>query len=159
MASITRGIIVESAAEADHEFVVALGASEFAAYGDYGEILGEWLEYSGPRVWIASCEGERAGFAMLAPRRGIGFRRRVWAELVGIVVTASHRGTGVGRALLTHTEAAALEWQAGEVRLHTACDNHAAQGFFAAAGFRDSGRQGATYPNGQPALEYVKNLR
>lgn len=152
------GISVRAASAHDHRYILDLGASEFEAYGDYAEILGEWLAYSGTVSSIAEGDRRPVGFAIVAPRRSIGFRRRVTAELVAIVVGPSHRGVGVGRALLDRCEALARGWQATEVRLHTAEENHRARTFFRAAGFGDSGARGASYPRGQPALELIKKL-
>jgi ribosomal protein S18 acetylase RimI-like enzyme len=107
---------------------------------------------------VATENGVRCGFALVAPRRKIGFRRRTTAELIAIAVTEEARGRGVGRSLLERAEVIARTWNAREIRLHTADSNAVARGFFAAAGYRRLDSRHTFYPNGQTAIELGRSL-
>jgi ribosomal protein S18 acetylase RimI-like enzyme len=143
----------------DRKYIVTLAMRAFADFGEYDEIISEWLDSPGV-VSIIAAEGmTRRGFALVAPRRVAGFRRSATAELIAIAVGESARGQGVGRSLLERTELIARTWAASEIRLHTAVSNAPARRFFGNAGFRVIDTSDAFYPNGQRALELRKSLR
>jgi ribosomal protein S18 acetylase RimI-like enzyme len=144
---------------ADRPYIIGLARDSFARFGDYGEIIARWLDASGAVSVVARATGDRIGFAIVAPHRRFGIFRPRFAELVAIAVDPGHRARGVGRCLLERAELVARTWDAGEVRLHTACDNRIAQEFFSAAGYRRIAAAPSYYPNGQEALEMARPLR
>ncbi|HYC21990.1 MAG TPA: GNAT family N-acetyltransferase [Candidatus Bathyarchaeia archaeon] len=143
----------------DRSYIVTLAMRAFADFGEYDEIISEWLDSPGVVSIIAADPGARCGFALVAPRRTVGFRRNSTAELIAIAVSEAARGRGVGRSLLERVELIARGWAAGEIRLHTAVSNAPARRFFGSAGFRVLDTADAFYPNGQRALELRKSLR
>jgi ribosomal protein S18 acetylase RimI-like enzyme len=153
-----RPISLRRGAVDDHPYVISLATRAFAEFGEYDEIIAEWLGSSGVVSIIATEVGARRGFALVAPRRALGFRRSVGAELVAIAVSEAARGRGVGRALLERAELIARTWAANEMRLHTAVSNLGAQRFFSSAGYRSRETTESFYPNGQRALEFAKPL-
>jgi len=153
------GLSLRRGGPEDRRFIVTLAMRAFADFGDYDEIISEWLDSPGV-VSILAVEGSaRRGFALVAPRRTIGFRRTSTAELIAIAVNEAARGQGVGRSLLERVELIAQTWASSEVRLHTAVSNSGARRFFGNAGFRVIDTAEAFYPNGQRALELRKSLR
>ncbi len=143
---------------ADHEWILSLGGSLFEELGDYRDILGHWLELPRTLALVGEEGAERCGFALVAPRREIGFLWRPWMELVGIGTTETTRRRGVGTLLLDAVVEAAIERRAREIRLHTAVNNTVAQAFFAARGFRGEAADSALYPSGVPARAMVRVL-
>ncbi len=143
----------------DRPYVVELSRSCFADFGDYERIIDQWLDFPGLAVLVAERDGQRLGFAMLAPHRRLGFLRARSAELVAIAVAPAARREGVGRVLLERAELLARAWGACELRLHTAVSNAVARRFFEAAGYGVREAEPSYYPAGQQALEMVRVLR
>lgn len=143
---------------ADHEWILSLGGSLFEELGDYRDILGHWLQLPRTLALVGEEGAERCGFALVAPRREIGFLWRPWMELVGIGTTEPARRRGIGTLLLDAVVEVALERHAREIRLHTAVNNTAAQAFFGARGFRGEAAGSALYPSGVPARAMVRVL-
>jgi ribosomal protein S18 acetylase RimI-like enzyme len=90
------GLTIRAGAATDAPFVVGLGATAFARFGDYGPIMREFLGSPDVTAFIAETAGESVGFALVD--QPAGFRRVV--DLVAIAVEHTHRRTGIGRALL-----------------------------------------------------------
>lgn len=78
------------------------------------------------------------------------------AELLTIAVRPAHRCAGAGRALLQAVIERARGAGAGRLFLEVGADNPAAQGLYAAAGFRQVGGRRAYYQRGQaPAADAI----
>ena len=90
------GLIVREGRPDDEAFVVGLGATAFARFGEYGPVMRAFLASPEVVSFIAEAAGERVGFALVdRPASPPAF-----ADLVAIAVDPHHRRTGVGRALL-----------------------------------------------------------
>lgn len=143
----------------DRQHLSRAAERAFAALGPgYGELLGRILKRPGTRSWVALCGRSRVAFAVLAPRRPVGFRREVAAELVAIAVRPQWRRRGIGTLLLQRVEEAAREAGWGELRLWTAVSNEPAQRLFRGVGFRVATGRRADYPGGESALEMARAL-
>lgn len=149
--------MVRPGTSADHPFVSDLASRAFAGLGDYGPIVGKWLERSEAAAWVASEEGVVLGIAVVLRRLRPGFRSAPLAELAVIAVNEVRRGEGLGRRLLRAAEETAREWGAVEMRLHTAASNAIARAFFAAAGYRPADGS-SRYPSGAKALAMARSL-
>ncbi len=145
---------LRDAVAGDHPWILALAEVLFADLGDYREILGDWLITPRAEVLVASDAAGPLGFAIVAPRPRIGFRRRVGAELVAIAVIERARRNGVGARLVHEAERRAIRFGACEIRLHTAQGNIAGQDFFTGCGFRPRRALPIFYPSGVRALEF-----
>jgi ribosomal protein S18 acetylase RimI-like enzyme len=152
-------LVLRRATPSDLHYVLDLAKTTFADFGDYEEIVRHWLGVAGT-VSIVALEGEeRRGFAVVARRRPVGFRRRCAAELIAIAVSEEARSRGLGRSLLERAELIARTWDAEEMRLHTATTNVVAQRLFRSVGYRPLDTAPSRYPNGQEALEMARALR
>jgi ribosomal protein S18 acetylase RimI-like enzyme len=150
---------IHRADTSERGYMVGLARQCFGRFGDYGLIVGRWLDLS-TVVAVVACEGpSRVGFAIVAPHRWFRPFRPRFAELVAIAIDPERRARGFGRCLLERVELVARSWGAPEVRLHTACENDAAQRFFTRAGYRPLQGVPSYYPNGQEAIEMVHALR
>ena len=126
------GLTVREGRPDDVPFVVGLGATAFARFGDYGGIMREFLASPDVASFVAEAAGEPVGFALVeAPPAHPGF-----ADLVAIAVDSRHRRTGVGRSLLLRV-IASLEArrEASLLVLTVADDNDAAITLFLGLGF------------------------
>jgi len=151
---------IRSGGPADLAFVRALAAESFAAFGDYGRIVEDWIGVDGVHTFVVEEEGRAIGFTM------IGFYRLddgTWtADLLAIAVAPSEQRRGVGRKLLDHAVAAARAARhhlpVRELRLSVADTNQRARAIFAAAGFREVPGDHGRYDGGQRALHMAKRL-
>jgi ribosomal protein S18 acetylase RimI-like enzyme len=143
----------------DRGYMVGLARECFVRFGEYGAIVDRWLDVSGVVSVVACVGAARAGFAIVAPHRWLRLFRPRFAEIVAIAVAPERRARGVGRSLLERAEDVARSWGAPELRLHTACENVAAQRFFERAGYRPVETTPSYYPNGQEAVEMARALR
>jgi [ribosomal protein S18]-alanine N-acetyltransferase len=120
-----------------------------------------------PRPWTAAEFADFLGevSTVLVARDGgfaLGRIAGPEAELLTIAVAPADRRRGVGRALLSAFEAAALDRGASEALLEVAVTNDAARGLYAAAGYAEVGRRRGYYvrPGGPPvdALVLARRL-
>ena len=133
-------LVLRRGGPGDVDYILSLAKTTFADFGDYEEIVRHWLGVSGT-VSIVAIEGEvRRGFAVVARRRHVGFRRSCGAELIAIAVNEEARARGLGRSLLERAELIARTWDAEEVRLHTATTNVVAQRLFQRVTAKAQGR-------------------
>lgn len=88
-------------------------------------------------VLLAEVEGRAVGFASLrlVPYLSDDLPH---AELTELYVDPAFRRRGIGRALLERVEALAVKRGAAELVLLTGRNNHEAQAFYRALGFRDA---------------------
>jgi ribosomal-protein-alanine N-acetyltransferase len=148
-------VTIRDGCPADHAFVVGLGASAFARFGDYGPIMQEFLDSPDVVSFIAETAGAPVGFALVdapAAHRGI-------ADLVAIAVDLRHRRTGVARALL----AAVIASREGKkdpslLVLTVADDNAPAINLFRSQGFEMLPGSAGRYAGGQTSRRMAKSV-
>ncbi|MFP3870220.1 MAG: GNAT family N-acetyltransferase [Syntrophobacteria bacterium] len=145
------------ATENDRDFIRQLSARVFSLYGDYDELLPNWMSLPGLITVIVTENNHPLGFAMLEAqtKARLGSRR---GELMAIAVMPEYQRRGIGSALLDHMESLALRYGLSRIQLHTARDNILARWFFKRAGFRVIGVRERYYPEGQQALAMIKVL-
>ncbi len=156
---LDRRISLRRGGDRDRAFMVRSAQQSFVGFGDYGDIIDRWLDAYGVVSLVAEDARSSRGFAIVAPHRFLGLLAPRFVELVAIVVEPAFRGGGLGRSLLDRAELVARAWNAREVRLHTARENHGAQRFFEKAGYRPRDAAPIFYPRGQPAIEMTRRLR
>ena len=104
------------------------------------------------RTWFEGILGQPGSFVLVAVEdaRAVGYayaaikdtppnpfvfpQRSIYLDQLSVRET--HRGRGIGRALVTAVLDRARQLRASRVRLDTAFDNHGAQAFFRDLGFR-----------------------
>lgn len=101
-----------------------------------------WFESVGAdpaaRIWVAETEGVPVGYVVVMHREvpeNAFLKARRWWEVDQIGVAASHRRSGVARALLEHVIAEAHVHGVTDLELQTWAFNQAAQGAFRRLGF------------------------
>lgn len=121
----------------------ALAACFAAAYADAAARIADLPDVAADcageiarhQVWVALVGGAVAGGLVLAPHDG-------FMLLANVAVDPTHRGVGLGRALIAHADAEALRQGHREMRLST----HAAMPenlrLYARLGWRETGRRG-----------------
>jgi len=147
------GLTVREGRPDDEAFVVGLGATAFARFGDYGPIMREFLASPDVESFIAEEAGERVGFALVeAPPTHPGFK-----DLVAIAVDAGHRRTGVGRCLLSRL-IASLETRRDPslLVLTVADDNDPAITLFRGLGFEMIPGALGSYAGGQTSRRMAR---
>ena len=129
------GVRISAFRQTDREDVLALWRSAFPAYADDPEVqLARALATPSSGVFVAREADGLAGAAM-AGSDGI----RGWLHYVA--VSATRRGTGVGRALVAHAEAWLAERQrVTKVNLQVRGDNEAVIGFYRRLGYAQEDR-------------------
>lgn len=111
------------------------------------------LDSASAQVVVATFERRLVGAAVLFFRRG----SRI-ARLYSIAVASSARGHGVGEALLTAVESAAVRHGCDRLRLEVRTDNATAQRLYERSGYRRFGQHRGYYEDGEDALRYEKPL-
>ena len=149
------GLTVREGRPDDATFVVGLGATAFARFGEYGQIMQAFL--AGPDVasFIAETAGDRVGFALVAvPPAHPGF-----ADLVAIAVDPRYRRTGVGSALLSRVIASREGRKEPSLLVLTvAADNDAAITLFRSQGFEMIPGALGRYAGGQTSRRMAKSI-
>jgi ribosomal protein S18 acetylase RimI-like enzyme len=149
------GLNVREGTAHDHPFVVSLGASAFARFGEYASIMEEFLACPDVTPFIAEAAGARVGFALVqasAEHRGL-------CDLVAIAVDEDRRRTGVGRALLSRVIAFAEErHEPALIVLTVADDNAAAIRLFRAHGFGMLPGSSGLYAGGQISRRMARTV-
>lgn len=148
-------ISLRPATFADLDFMRQVSARVFSIYGNYDQILLNWLLEPEVITVVAEQEARATGFAMLAIQAELELGA---AHLLAIAVNPEEQRRGIGHALLRHMEAAARQQGLRRIMLHTAAGNVSARSFFRKAGFKIWGFKGDYYPRGQPAVLMVKRL-
>ena len=119
-------------------FEPALPAPEDAADPYISEILTTCAKSSG-RIFLAEADGAVVGFICILTKvpPSADDRTEPHAYISDLVVRASHRGRGIGRALMLRAESFAREAGAKELRVGVLVRNEASHAFYRAGGFRD----------------------
>lgn len=103
--------------------------------GEHREWLAALLDNPGSRLWIARVGNQAIGQARVDVRDGVG--------KVSFAVEAGHRERGLGGWILEQLEAAlGADEQVHTLAAEVHRDNEASQRLFAAAGYREVGRDG-----------------
>ena len=157
---------------ADRVFVRDLSRRVFSHFGDYDQVLPEWLD--GPGVWgfVALESGAAVGFTMLSLTglpQGAGYLIPEGArpaatplalDLMAIAVQPEHQRAGAGRRLLESAIQEAEHLVATDVwvlavSLLVGEENQPARRLFEKLRFQPlPGRE--SYPNGQKAVRMVR---
>jgi ribosomal protein S18 acetylase RimI-like enzyme len=152
-------MLIRPGGPADLAFVRALAVEAFAAFGDYRQVIPEWLSNQGVLTFVAEQDGRPIGFAM------VGFYRlgeECAADLLAIAVAQGEERRGVGRRLLEQalraTRAARGSGRVTEIQLSVAEPNLRARRLFAAAGFVEVPGDHGTYDGGQRAIHMKMDL-
>lgn len=95
-----------------------------------------------------------AGYALVLSRKGSRALR-----LYSLAVEQRFQGLGLGSALLAAAEMRAEARGAQRLRLEVRRDNMTAIRLYKARGYRLTGRKGAYYADGCPALRFEKELQ
>jgi ribosomal protein S18 acetylase RimI-like enzyme len=149
------GLTVRGGRPDDAPFVIGLGATAFARFGDYGPIMREFLSSPDVGAFIAEVGGERVGFALVqAPPDRPWFK-----DLVAIAVDEGYRRTGVGRSLLARV-IGSLEAgsDASTLVLTVAEDNEPAIRLFRKLGFAMIPGVSGRYDGGQTSRPMVRTV-
>ena len=152
-------MLVRPGGPADLAFVHALAVDAFAPFGDYRQVIPEWLANQGVLTFVAEEDGRAIGFTM------VGFYRTdagCTADLLAIAVAPGEERRGVGRKLLAQAVRAARSARAAgpvsELMLSVADTNRRARPMFEAAGFAEVPGDHGTYDGGQRAIHMVMKL-
>jgi len=135
--------------------VAALLALEAAFPGDRlrRASLARFVASDSVDVWVAEVAGAAVGDAIVVYRRGFHA-----ARLLSLVVAPTHRGRGVGAALLRHAERAAAQRGCVAMRLEVRVDNRAARRLYQAHGYQTMGTTAGYYEDGSAALRLRKRF-
>lgn len=147
------GVTIRDGLPSDAQFVVELGATAFARFGNYGPIMREFLASPHVVSFVAESEGEPIGFALV----DVPGTRGGLADLVAIAVETKHRRTGVGGALLRRVIASREERDEMSLLVLTvADDNHDAIALFRSQGFEMIPGSAGRYAGGQRSRRMAK---
>ncbi len=158
---------------ADRGFVRDLSRVVFSRFGEYDQMIPEWLDGAGVWGFVAEMAGQPVGFALVglvklptgpAPsgsRETLEPRRALALDLMAIAVEPDWQKRGVGRLLLGSVvdegvRLAGTHLSLEAVSLTVAADNTAARRLFEAHGFAVLPSDGHAYPGGQEALRMVR---
>jgi GNAT superfamily N-acetyltransferase len=100
----------------------------------------ERLQIVGDRVVVADLDGAVVGLAQLHVSPTLEYERPA-AKLAALVVDASHRGEGVGRALVEAMEAEARARRCELLFLTTAARREDAHEFYLRVGLEETGKR------------------
>lgn len=146
-------ITIRHAGRGDLDAIDRLESGAFQADRFARRNLRRLLASRSARVLIAELGTGPAGYALLLFRKG----SRV-ARLYSIAVAERVRGCGVGSRLLAACEGEAAGHGASILRLEVRASNQTAIGTYARAGFQQSGRHPAYYPDAEDAVIMEKTI-
>lgn len=132
---------IRDAEPRDAEAIVALlGQLGYPAEAASLEARLERLRIVGDRVVVAERDGEVVGLAQLHVSPTLEYDRPA-AKLAALVVDASHRGEGIGRALVDAMEAEARDRRCELLFLTTAARREDAHEFYRRVGLEETGKR------------------
>lgn len=144
--------------------VAELSGKVFFEYGDYRQVLPDYLLSEHVRTFICEEEGLFVGFLQLAlePEGRGEADPPLWADVVSVAVRPGFQGQGLGTALFEHAFAVLSSFvPAGgtfEVWLTVAHTNEDAIRLFRRLGFGFTGVEAGDYVGGQRALRMCRVL-
>ena len=145
--------------------VAELSGMVFAEYGDYRQVLPDYLLSRHVRTFVCEEEDLFVGFLQVAlePEGRSEADPPMWADVVSVAVRPGFQDRGLGTALFEHAFAALapLVPAAGsfEVWLTVAHTNQDAIRLFRRLGFEFTGVEAGDYVGGQRALRMCRVLR
>jgi ribosomal-protein-alanine N-acetyltransferase len=140
---------IRPANKEDYGFICTLSSEVFSEFGEYEEIVPQWLVNPYVITAISLEKRHSLGFAMLYTLSG---------EILAIAVSPEYQRKGIGTALFTYIEGIASQLGITRLLLHTALENEMAQLFFQNVSFKVIGEQERYYPRGQTALIMSKDI-
>ena len=105
------------------------------------------------RFWLASRDGQAAGYAALCFRKGARI-----ARLYSLAVRDGFQGSGLGSALIDTGVGAAGKAGCRAVRLEVRESNLPARKLYERSGFRLLSRHSSYYEDGETALRYERSV-
>ncbi|MGH9433766.1 MAG: GNAT family N-acetyltransferase [Terriglobia bacterium] len=137
----------------DFDLLLKIDGGCFALGMAYSpEELADFIDHPASRTWVAEGNGEVVGFLVATKVQ----TRRL--HIVTLDVVEGWRRRGAGRALMAVAENLARREKRSVVSLETAEDNHRAQAFYRALGFRKVRWIDSYYSDGTAAWLMLKNL-
>jgi ribosomal protein S18 acetylase RimI-like enzyme len=139
----------------DDRFIVGLGTTAFARFGEYRSIMEGFLDEPEVTSYVAWENGARIGFALLdRPPSAPGL-----ADMVAIAVDPAHQRKGVGRALLARVIAeCSSPGRISILTLTVAGDNDGAIALFRSEGFAMLAGSAGRYAGGQESWRMVRRI-
>ncbi len=126
-------VTIRRAKVEDYEAVNTLETALVDDHADRRAMFAAVLSHPDHALLVAAVDGVVAGVAQLLIYLDLPHGQPS-AELLGLVVSESHRRRGVARALLEETLAIAHARGVGEFHINTEQDNHAARALYASIG-------------------------
>jgi N-acetylglutamate synthase-like GNAT family acetyltransferase len=134
-------VIVRDARARDAEAIAALlGQLDYPAHAASVKARLERLQIVGDRVVVAELDGAVIGLAQLHVSPALEYERPA-AKLAALVVDATHRREGVGRALVEAMEAEARARRCELLFLTTAAGREDAHEFYRRVGLEETGKR------------------
>ena len=146
--------LIRPARDSDLDAIVALEAAVFSGDRLSRRSLRAFIRSPRRPLIVARCDGELAGYALVALREG----SRI-ARLYSIAVQPSFGRRGIGRALLRACEIYAQRHGRQTLRLEVRADNGAAIALYERLDYRRFGRLEDYYDDGAAALRLEKPIR
>jgi GNAT superfamily N-acetyltransferase len=135
------GLTIRDAEARDADAISALlGQLGYPATGEALPARLERLQIVGDRVVVADLDGAIVGLAQLHVSPTLEYERPA-AKLAALVVDASHRGEGVGRALVEAMEAEARARRCELLFLTSAARREDAHEFYRRVGLEETGKR------------------
>lgn len=116
---------------------------DFALADGWEQLVYQYLEQSEDSAdssWFLARDNSRAvGFVLVEVHADSPlYRRRYWAEIVGLYVEPEYRGSEVANLLMEHAYAWALRRNLSVMQLYVTATNHPAHRFYCKEGFVDT---------------------
>jgi ribosomal protein S18 acetylase RimI-like enzyme len=160
--------VIRRATPQDYPWIRAVAAEVYVALGDYGTIIGSWLDHPGVLTYVEEDDERgvkvRRGFTLLGfYEPDSGEDGRPIADLLAIAVAPRYQRRGIGSRLLEHAiqvaAAVGASRKVDEMRLTVADTNPVGQRLFSRFGFRVLDDHHGTYDGGQRAIRMGLSLR
>ena len=148
----------------DHTWIERVAAQVYGELGDYGRIIGTWLDHPGVLGYVDETPaGKLRGFSLLGfyeppERDAVDYV----ADLLAIAVEPAFQRQGVGRELLKYAihiaRLAGRQNRVREIRLTVADDNSVGRKLYLASGFQVLDEDHGSYDGGQRAIRMARPL-